>query len=323
MTTTRFTTSLLQVPAVQSQSGILVRIYPQEGIGQPFEVGSEKVTVGRDHASLTLPDDSVSRQHATIHWNGQAHVVTDSGSTNGTYVNEERISSRALVSGDRVRFGNQLLKYLSAGSLESKYHELVFKIMTTDGLTQTHNKSYFMESFQRELHLGQRTEAPLCLMLLDLDHFKRINDSYGHLAGDKALIEFASRTLNTVRRGDLLARYGGEEFVLLCPRTKFEHGLQLAERIRRAVAEKPVEFETQRIPMTVSIGVVEFSVGSSNERTNFDVDSLSTVLLAEADKYLYQAKQRGRNQVASCFQALAPAPVSSSPATCNPHLANH
>ncbi len=216
---TRFTTSVCFAPSVADRSGLLVRIYPQEGIGQPFEVTDQQMVVGREEADIVLPDDSVSRRHATIHWNGQAHVVTDLKSTNGTYVNECRVREHSLQLGDRVRFGNQLFKYMPSSCVESQYHELVFKIMTTDGLTQAHNKSYFLECFQRELHMAQRTTSPLSVLLLDLDHFKSINDTYGHLAGDCVLVEFVSRLRHVLRQGDLLARYGGEEFAILCAHT--------------------------------------------------------------------------------------------------------
>lgn len=285
--------------------GLLIRIYPQAGIGQPFEISGRTLSVGRDNADISLSDDSVSRRHATIAWNGTTHVVTDLSSTNGTYVNEKRITEHGLTVGDRIRFGNQLLKYLAQGSMESQYHESVFKLMTTDGLTQVHNKIYFLECFQRELHLAQRSGSPLCIMLIDLDHFKSVNDTYGHLAGDRALAELASRAQAVTRRGDLLARYGGEEFALMCARSTLEEATMTAQRVRQAIAASPVRFDTCSIAMTVSIGIAEFSVCKSSEPTYFDAEALATVLLAEADQWLYAAKRNGRNQVASCLQNLS------------------
>ena len=287
---TRFSKSYGASAADCAAACLLVRIYPVNGIEQPLELTNEPVLVGREsNSSLTLSDDSVSRRHAIIEPHGEGHLVSDLGSTNGTYVNEQRIlESHQLNTGDRIRFGNQIFKYLSADRVEAKYHEVIFKLMTTDGLTSVHNKRYLLETLEREIQQSHRAQSPLCVMMLDLDKFKTVNDTYGHLAGDAVLVEFARRAKAALRSGDLLARYGGEEFAMLLTRTTLEDAVQIAERIRQSTADVPVEFEEHLIPITVSIGI-GCHLGSS--------ECHSSDLLADADKQLYVAKQSGRNQV--------------------------
>lgn len=271
---------------------LLVRIYPVNGIEAPWELPHERLIVGRDlTCSLPLPDDSVSRRHAMIEPQDVGHVISDLGSTNGTYVNEQRITvGHRLQAGDRVRFGTQIFKYLSADRIETQYHEVIFKLMTTDGLTSVHNKRYLLETLERERQQARRAGTPLSVLMLDLDRFKSINDRYGHLAGDTVLVEFARRVKTELRSGDLLARYGGEEFSMVLTRTGLEDAVAIAERVRQLIAATPVRFEGRVIPVTVSIGV------SCDDGESLDE---SADLLNLADEQLYLAKKSGRNQVRS------------------------
>jgi diguanylate cyclase (GGDEF)-like protein len=270
---------------------LLVRIYPVQGIEAPLELGAQPISVGRcSESSLVLADDSVSRRHALLEPDGEGgHLVSDLGSTNGTYVNERRITEPVrLAAGDRVRFGKQIFKYLGPDRIEANYHEVIYKSMTTDGLTGAHTKRYLLETMERELEQSRRTGNLVCVLMLDLDRFKSINDTWGHLAGDLVLVEFARRIRTGLRGGDFLARYGGEEFAVLLSRTAPDEAMRIAERIREATAHEPVRFEEQSIPMTVSIGVASgtgATVASAEE------------LLGQADERLYHAKRSGRNQV--------------------------
>ncbi len=239
---TRFSASC-GVPRAESAGPcLLVRIYPVSGIEQPLELAAEPVLVGRDReCGLALDDDSVSRRHATIQPWEHGHAVVDLGSTNGVYLNERRIAgTQPLQPGDRVRFGNQIFKYLGADGIEAQYHEVVFKLMTTDGLTGAYNKRYLLETLDREWQQSRRAGTPLSVMMLDLDKFKAVNDTYGHLAGDAVLVEFARRVRGVLRSGDLLARYGGEEFCMLLSRTALDDAVQVAERVRALAAATPV-----------------------------------------------------------------------------------
>ncbi len=184
----------------------LVRIYPASNIGQVVELTGQTLVIGRDADShLELPDDSVSRRHALLEPNESGYLLTDLDSTNGTYVNDTRVVTRQLQPGDRVRFGNQIFKFLATNQIEAEYHETVYKIMTTDGLTQAFNKRYFSEVLEREFVRSQRTNRPLSLLVIDLDKFKLINDTYGHLAGDEVLSELCRRIKQLLRRDEVLA----------------------------------------------------------------------------------------------------------------------
>jgi diguanylate cyclase (GGDEF)-like protein len=290
MLATRVSNSFCPTPALVYGTALLVRIYPQQGIGEPFELAEPRMTIGRDECTLTLPDDSVSRRHAMLEWLDGGHLLTDLGSTNGTYVNEQRISSQRLAVGDRVRFGKQIFKYLTTSDIESQYHEVVYKIMTTDGLTQIYNRPYFMEALEREMETSARSGSPLSVLMIDLDRFKTINDQYGHLAGDAVLTEFATRARSVLRCGEVLARYGGEEFAMLCLNASLSDANRVAERVRAAIAATPVEFPPLSIPVTVSIGCA---------CTNGHSPRTAKELIAQADQWLYLAKESGRNQVRS------------------------
>jgi diguanylate cyclase (GGDEF)-like protein len=164
-------------------------------------------------------------------------------------------------------------------------------MVTTDGLTQVYNKRFFLEALERELNYARRSEGTISVLMMDLDKFKSINDTYGHLAGDAVLVEFARRAKSVLRSGELLARFGGEEFALLCTHSTVDEAARAAERIRSIVAAEPVVFDHQVIPVTVSVGV-------SSTRTDGSTDM--DKLLAQADYWLYQAKESGRNQVQFC-----------------------
>jgi diguanylate cyclase (GGDEF)-like protein len=271
-------------------SALLVRLSPFTEPEPPVELTGETCVVGREpDCRPQLLVRSVSRRHARIEFDGTRHVITDLGSTNGTFVNDRRLfEPRPLAKGDLIRFGDQVYKYLAGDDVEARYHEIVLKLTTTDALTGAFNKRFFLDLFDRELRRSLGDGTPLSVMMLDLDRFKAINDQYGHRAGDAALVEFARRTRQAVHGGELLARYGGEEFALLLPQTSLSRAAAVGERIRRAIAAEPVRFEAASIPLSVSIGVAGY-----DGHTVCDIEGL----LSLADRLLYDAKNGGRNQV--------------------------
>lgn len=286
---TRFSQEKGFEPRNSTGPGCLVRIYPVEGLGRVVSLDAAGILVGRDPgAQLILTDDSVSRRHAMVESTVNGDFVVDLESTNGTWINDVRVGRQKLMAGDRVRFGNQIFSYLSSTSLEAQYHESVYRIMTTDGLTQVYNKRFLLEVLDRELARARRRQAPLSLLMMDIDHFKSINDRWGHLAGDAVLTEFARRISQAMEGDELLARFGGEEFALVLPDTPLEEATQIAEMLRATVAKAPVLTEGMEIPVTVSIGVAEYSAA--------DMASVPALLEA-ADQMLYRAKNSGRNQV--------------------------
>ena len=286
---TRFSMGAAGGRTCDSRPGSLVRIYPAEGLGQLISLSDGSVLVGRDPAAqLSIDDDSVSRRHALLEHMRGVDVVQDLGSTDGTWVNEQKISVWTLEAGDRLRFGKQIFTYLSGSSLEAQYHESVYRMMTTDGLTQAHNRRFLLDALEREVSRARRRQSSVSVLMMDIDRFKAVNDTWGHLAGDAVLVEFVKRAGSILQGGETLARFGGEEFALLLPDTSLSEAAQIAENIRAAVSLAPVRFEAQEIPLTVSIGVAEL--------TACRVTTVSALLEA-ADQMLYLAKSSGRNQV--------------------------
>ena len=273
----------------EDASARLVRIYPTEGVGQVLELSDGRQLVGRENCcEIYLDDDTVSRNHAAIERFEKEYAVTDLESKNGTYVNEERIESRWLAAGDRVRFGNQIFKFLSADQLEAQYHETVYKIITTDGLTQTYNQRYLMDVLDRELRRATRTGQPLCLLMFDVDQFKTVNETYGHLAGDEVLTELCRRAKSLLRCEEVLARYAGDEFIVVLSETKLEAAREAAERLRKKIVETPVRTETAEIAITISVGIAETHGEKAITPSQF-VDLV--------DRRLNMAKESGRNRV--------------------------
>lgn len=280
-----------------SGRGCLVPIYPA-GLGRGLiEVPANEFVIGRGaDADLPVNDSAVSRRHMSIAPKTGHYVVTDLKSTNGTFVNDDRIDSRILQNGDFIRVGSHIFKFLCSDHVEILYHETIYMMMITDGLTGVHNKRVFCDTLERELVRSQRRFRPLALVIFDIDHFKRINDTHGHLAGDAVLRDICSRIKQNVRKDEVFARYGGEEFCVLLPEAHLDEAHAFAERLRCLVAETPVVVNNVPINVTISIGIA-FTPGQP--------EITPENLVAEADRLLYEAKNAGRNRVHSPLGALA------------------
>ncbi|MDQ2646879.1 MAG: GGDEF domain-containing protein [Myxococcota bacterium] len=288
-------TQVVQAPPPDPGQGndCLVVIYTAEQglLGKRFVLDRSPLRVGRGADNhVVLEGDSVSRRHAHFERRGNSWFVVDDGSTNGTYLNEEQIAHDALLNnGDRIKVGPTILKFLSGLDAESKYHEEIYRMTIVDGLTQIHNKRYLFEALEKELIRARRYERELSLVIFDIDFFKRINDQYGHLAGDHVLRELARVVQERIRRDEVFARYGGEEFVIVLPETGLGGARALAEDLRERVATHAFVFQGERIPVTISIGCAQLSKD----------DRAATELIQRADEKLYEAKRSGRNRVSS------------------------
>jgi diguanylate cyclase (GGDEF)-like protein len=277
-------------PETAENECCLVQIYPPDVIEGMLLLEAEEFSIGRSpDCDLPLFDNSVSRQHAMLVRGPEGYVVRDLDSTNGTLVNESVIESDcALRSGDTVRIGSFLFRFLSADSVETQYHETVYSALTRDALTGTMNKRYLMEAMNREISRSTRAKMELSVVMLDIDHFKSVNDTHGHLVGDEVLRTFGKRVGDICRSDDLLARYGGEEFCLLLAATGREEAREMADRCRRAVADAP--FDTAAGPLKISASFGFACLDPDEPKT-------SNGLLEAADQQLYEAKRSGRNRV--------------------------
>ncbi|MBY0527313.1 MAG: GGDEF domain-containing protein [Gemmataceae bacterium] len=277
------------IRSTANQTACLVQIYPANaGLGRRHRL-DQPAALGRDvDCEIPVDDASVSRYHARVVPRDGDYYVTDLRSTNGTFVNDGRALLRRLADGDYVRVGNHIFRFLAGGNIEADYHEEIFRLTITDALTAIHNKRHLLDFLERELTRTARHHRPLALLLFDIDHFKAINDTHGHLAGDAVLRALATRLRGETRRDELFARYGGEEFAVVLPETDLEGAVRLAERLRKLVAVHPFEHNGKSLPITISLGATATGAGET-----FSVEQF----LAQADEKLYQAKQQGRNRV--------------------------
>lgn len=278
----------------------LVLLHPSgPDLGRRTALEGASYIVGRDtDADLVVPRSAVSRQHGRLFRDEQSQWwVEDLKSTNGTFVNEERVTAVRLAEGDLVRFGDAIYKFLSGSNVESAYHEAIHTMAIQDAMTGIHNKRYFMEFLEREVSAAGRHGHALTLVILDVDHFKKINDAHGHLAGDAVLKELAARIRPRIRREDLFARYGGEEFVCVLPITALAGGVIFAEHLRSIIEEKPARYEGDAIPFTVSLGVATIQA---------EIEADAVTLIRRADEQLYIAKRAGRNRVSPRVSEVLP-----------------
>lgn len=276
-------------PARDSGQTCLVLIYPPgPEMGRRFPLNRDEVVLGRgSDCDIHVDRDSVSRRHARVFRNGDAWSVEDLQSTNGTYVNDVPVTKSLLRDADFVKIGAAIFKFLSGSTIEASYHEEIYRMTIVDALTGAHNKRYFLEFLEREIARCARYRRSLSLLIFDIDHFKAINDTHGHLTGDYVLRELSRRLLGRVRREELLARYGGEEFAAVLPETDLPGARTFAEHIRHLISDQPFEYEGDRFDVTISIGV------ASLEGEDIDVASFIKI----ADDHLYRAKREGRNRV--------------------------
>ena len=269
-----------------AKEAALVVIYGME-LGRKYNLDQATVIIGRSSkCEVQVDQESVSRNHAKIITTDQSIILRDLGSTNGTYVNDQLIDEYVLKDGDLVKIGRTIFKFLSGGNLENAYHEEIYRLTTIDGLTQIFNRRYFLEQLEREVSRSKRYRRELSLIMFDIDKFKKINDTYGHLAGDAVLKQLSNVVRAKIRREDIFARYGGEEFAIVLPETDGANTLAFAEKIRKLVEKASFKFEETKIAVTVSIGI----------GTSADVGDAES-LIKRADEKLYEAKHAGRNCV--------------------------
>jgi two-component system cell cycle response regulator len=278
------------IPAIEAH--LILFAHPENQLlGRRYRMapGSE-MEIGRAHsAGISMPDvRSLSRLHARLSHLGDVVMIEDLTSTNGTYVNDERVhGSRRLRSGDRFQTGALHFKFLHEKDPEAAYHEAIYQLVTCDGLTGIFNKRKFEEELAREFGRARRHDRPLSMVFFDIDSFKLINDSFGHLCGDYVLQQIARQTGPYLRPEQIFARVGGEEFAILCPETKTPQAMVLADKLRQRFAAERYIYGNDELQITCSFGVVELD---GQMRTPED-------LYHAADQAMYRSKREGRDRV--------------------------
>ncbi len=280
-------------PDCSRVSNATITVLTGTATGTMMKLAQGLCVIGRaPTAQLRLVDDGVSRNHAQIRHDGELLWVSDLESRNGTYVNGARIAREEVLNdGDKLQVGRAIvLRFAYHDALDQSFHENLVSSALRDPLTKLFNRRYFLDRLDSELKFARRHESPLALLMLDIDHFKRVNDGHGHLAGDALLCRIADVIGHAVRNEDVVARFGGEEVAVILRATALEPAKLLAERLRRLVERTAVAHHDCQLRATVSIGVAAYPA------TPFEA---VTPLIEAADRALYRAKHAGRNRVAT------------------------
>jgi two-component system cell cycle response regulator len=278
-------------PALVFLSGELIAV--------PIPLEREEVILGRAlGADVRINDYKASRRHAKIatvqnESTGRTeHVLTDFGSRNGTFLNGERISEVSLQNGDKITIGEHILRFDLLDEIDREYQRQIHRLISHDDLTGLLSSRSFFSELRREASRATAEDMPFCVLMMDLDHFKKVNDTYGHLTGSKTIEEVGETIMNCVRSGDAAARFGGEEFAAFLLDAEMGQAMIAAERIRAEIEQR--EFSVIRQGRPSSTHRVTMSIGISS----FPDDSLDPIELVEmADSALYRAKREGRNRV--------------------------
>jgi diguanylate cyclase (GGDEF)-like protein len=276
-------------PVLQQRT--VIKILSGHEAGRVFLMTTDAVVVGRaPQCDLRIDDSSLSRQHCRIRKTNGVYFVEDLESRNGTQVNGMRIKAPVLLEdGALIQLAaTTIIMFSHQEDLEVQAEQRLYASAVLDPLTGLHNRRHLDARLKSEFAFANRHGTPLSVLLIDIDHFKKVNDTYGHLGGDAALKALADRLQRTVRTEDIVARYGGEEFAVVARGIEGAGALLFAERIREKVARIEVPHEEDLIKFTISVGVVTMT----RERI---FDSIAALLKA-ADDALYKAKETGRNR---------------------------
>ena len=239
-----------------------------------------EVTISRHHATLAVDHHGLAR-------------LTDLGSTNGTFLNDRRLVENTPVrvkDGDRIRLGSSLtLKFVRLDPCEEQFQREMFERTVRDPLTGLYNRAFFLDQVGVLAEYNAVHGLGVCVLMLDVDHFKRVNDTFGHDVGDLVLREVAAVLREATRPEDLVARYGGEEFILALPVIAPDQATERAERVRVSLAERRIVADGIVLRVTASLGLA-FAPA--------DRMASASALINAADRCLYQAKHNGRNCIA-------------------------
>lgn len=287
-------TSIKSIADVDAREPYLI-IIGGNHVGKLYQLDKAELVAGRSpDCAIWIEDNAISRKHFRILKDAGKYVIEDMNSTNGTYINNRRVQTAVLAAGDKIQISTETIIQFDFFDENRKISEQKrYEMGVKDAVTGAYNKSYFLQRIADEFSFSQRQSQPLSVVMIDIDHFKLINDTYGHLAGDQVLQEVGRIVMDMIREEDVFCRYGGEEFVIIMRNTACQAAVNLAERVRKKIEAARFEsLDNQVIKVTISLGAA----------TNVDKSFRDYVaLLGEADKYLYQAKGSGRNRVmAAC-----------------------
>ncbi len=286
-------------PALVFLSGDLIAV--------PIPLEREEVILGRAlEADVRVNDAKVSRRHARVNAVSDSktettnYILTDLNSRSGTFLNGQKIAREVLQNGDKIAIGDHILRFELLDEIDREYHQQIHRLLSHDDLTGLLSSRSFFSELRREAGRAKESKRPFCVLMMDIDYFKSVNDTYGHLTGSKTLEEIGNCIMMNLRSGDAAARFGGEEFAAFLLDAELAQGLIAAERIRSEIEEFQFSVTGKDKPsrkhhITISIGVASFPTDSSDP----------IELVEMADSALYHAKREGRNRVCS-YSELTP-----------------
>lgn len=280
-------------PALVFLSGELIAV--------PIPLEREEVILGRAlEADVRVNDTQVSRQHARVlsvrneEKQSTEYILNDLDSRNGTFLNGRRVRRETLENGDKITVGETILRFDLLDEIDREYQRQIHRLISHDDLTGLLSSRSFFSELRREAGRATAESRPFCVMMMDGDNFKSVNDRFGHLTGSKTIEEIGFSIITNLRSGDAAARFGGDEFAAFLLDAELPQALIAAERMRSSIENYPFSIvrqgkkkETHNI--TVSIGVASFPGDSSDP----------IELVEMADSALYRAKREGRNRVAA------------------------
>ena len=283
--------NLLAATDEKPRSACLV-VLSGSDIGRMHRVGTSTVLGRSRQCDILLEEDGVSREHARLRRDPAGQfTIEDLGSTNGTLLNGATLEHpMAVQDGDKIQIGGGVvLKFSFHDALDEDFQQRLYESAVRDPLTGAFNKRYLTERLDQEFSAAERRNRPLSLVVLDLDHFKAVNDTYGHDVGDQVLRGVSDTILSGLRREEVFARYGGEEFVVLMRDTNLADAMRGADRVRQLIQKRPILLDDGRsVTVTASVGVAS---------TDGAWHHSAMRLFIRADRNLYKAKQAGRNVV--------------------------
>lgn len=255
-----------------------------------YNLAGQTIRIGRDATcQIILDDPHVSRFHAELCCrSGNQVSIRDLGSTNGVFVNGKKIVEQALLDGDKIKIGTRhYFKFTFQDAVDQNYQQQLFKAANMDSLTQLYNKKYFLDAFSKEFSFSRRNNNPVSLLMIDVDFFKKVNDTHGHMAGDLVLKRIGQYFAQHLRLENIACRYGGEEFAIILRNVSHDRAEHVAERLRRDIEKDKMAYNGTTINVTISIGIATYDNG--NFETVED-------MIQKADDCLYKAKETGRNR---------------------------
>jgi len=282
----------LSIPVPEVDTRATLTVISGSGAGRVIALNHRDTVLGRAGTiDLSFDDAAISRAHARVTYGPDAYVLEDLGSTNGTFHRGQRITRSRLASGDRFQLGpNVVLRFAVTDQLERDLLTRLVESSTRDALTGAFNRAFFQERLEAEISYAARHGTKVAILVIDIDHFKAVNDTHGHAAGDAVLRAVAREIGRTLRVEDVLARYGGEEFAILARAATRLDAYRMAERVQIAVSALRVPFsDGTSAGVTISIGIARLM-----ERPEA---SGPAEILALADQRLYKAKAAGRNAI--------------------------